>query len=137
MRALKAVPMAIGERVRELRAARGLSQDQLAEAAGVQQSAISRLEREQVGDPGVMMLAGIADALKVTVDDLLGTNRLPGVSPLVMPPTPDADRLRVVEERVDLLTRVLRAVAGDQLDAALAEQAAAGRPASRTGSGAS
>lgn len=71
-------PVTIGERIRDLRSERGVSQEALAEAAGVAQSAISKLERNQVDDPGVMMLSGIAGHLGVTLNELVGDARLPG-----------------------------------------------------------
>jgi len=124
---LKSTGVTIGQRVKKLRSERGVSQDQLAAAAGVAQSAVSKLERDQIGDPGAVMLAGIADRLGVTIDELIGRERLaPRVSFLSddpKPPAAPADRLRAIEVRVDLLTRALRQVVGDQLDDAIRAQA--------------
>jgi XRE family aerobic/anaerobic benzoate catabolism transcriptional regulator len=58
-------------RVRELRKRAGLSQKALAAAAGVCQSAISRIERGQ-RNASLTKLAAIARALRVPVKRLLG-----------------------------------------------------------------
>jgi transcriptional regulator with XRE-family HTH domain len=57
-------------RVRELRKRAGLSQRALAEAAGIDQSAISRIERGQ-RDVSLNRLDAIARALRVPVAKLL------------------------------------------------------------------
>lgn len=57
-------------RVRELRKRAGLSQQALAAAAGVDQSAISRIERGQ-RDVSLTTLAAIARALRVPMKRLL------------------------------------------------------------------
>lgn len=143
---LNAHSVTIGQRVKQLRVERHISQDDLAAKVGVAQSAISKLERNLVGDPGAMMLAGIADRLGVTVDELIGPTRLaPGsgktgavatsalAGDAFKPPGPPVDRLRAIEERVDLLTRVIRSALGSELEAAMAEQEAADRRSSRKG----
>jgi transcriptional regulator with XRE-family HTH domain len=63
--------MTIGQRVRAARIAAGLSQEQLAERCGVAQAAISRIERGETREPGVLVMAGIARALELSIDELV------------------------------------------------------------------
>ena len=64
--------MTIGQRVHAARVAAGLSQGQLAERAGVAQAAISRIERGETREPGVLIMAGIARALDTSIEELVG-----------------------------------------------------------------
>ena len=69
----------VGRRVAEARAKRGFTQEQLAEAIGIQPVTMSRWE---TGDRALSIttLANIADALGVGLGDLLDVERdLPGV----------------------------------------------------------
>ncbi|MBO4884619.1 MAG: helix-turn-helix transcriptional regulator [Clostridia bacterium] len=61
----------VGERIRELRKARGLNQDQLAELSMLNRVTIAKYESGRV-EPGAQALSRMADALDVAVDDLLG-----------------------------------------------------------------
>lgn len=65
----------LGNRIRELRELRGLTQEDLAAATGVGCKHISVLERG-VKEPKLATFLAIADALKVTPNDLLLTNDL-------------------------------------------------------------
>ena len=68
-----------GERIRELRKARGLNQDQLAELASLNRVTVAKYEAGRV-EPGAQALSRIADALEVSTDALLGrTNEIPDV----------------------------------------------------------
>ncbi|MBM3790270.1 MAG: helix-turn-helix transcriptional regulator [Acidobacteria bacterium] len=60
-----------GERLQTIRKARGLTQVQLAEAAGTTQRAISYYETE-AGFPPAPAVIDLAKALGVTTDELLG-----------------------------------------------------------------
>ncbi len=60
----------IGRRIRELRQQRGLTQVQLAEMAGVEQSLVSDYERGIVRLHGALV-AAFARALKVSADEIL------------------------------------------------------------------
>ena len=60
----------IGSRIHELRKAKGLSQEQLADLAGCDRTYVGMLERQQ-GNPSLSMLAALASALDATMDDLL------------------------------------------------------------------
>jgi len=62
--------------MRERRRERGLSQERLANQAGVTLSAIQRLEAGQVSDPHYSTLTGIAHALGTTVAELVGEKEL-------------------------------------------------------------
>lgn len=77
-----------GERLQNIRKARGLTQVQLAEAAQTTQRAISYYETE-AGFPPAPAIIDLAQALQVTTDELLG------VKPLKTAPVaddPDARR---------------------------------------------
>ena len=56
--------------VRELRERTGLSQAELAAAAGCEQTTISQLELGKVRDPRYSTIAAVARALRVSVDEL-------------------------------------------------------------------
>jgi transcriptional regulator with XRE-family HTH domain len=60
----------LGERIRELRNNRGLSQEKLAEKTDLSRENINRFENANKY-PGVDALVQIANALHVSVDDLL------------------------------------------------------------------
>jgi transcriptional regulator with XRE-family HTH domain len=62
----------IGSRVKEKRRGLKLSQEELARRAGVTLNAISQLERGISRDPHYSTLAGIAEALEISVAELIG-----------------------------------------------------------------
>src|SRR5215212_1921426 len=64
--------MTIGPRVRERRIALGLSQENLAHAAGLSWGAIQRLEAGKIVDPHYSTLEGIAHTLGTTIAELVG-----------------------------------------------------------------
>ena len=64
------VRVAVAVRLRELRQARGLSQEALADQAGCHRTYVGMLERS-LGNPSLHVLARIATALNVRVLDLL------------------------------------------------------------------
>ncbi|MBS0249164.1 MAG: helix-turn-helix domain-containing protein [Proteobacteria bacterium] len=71
---------AIGERVRALRAARGLTLEALAEKAGVSRAMLSRIERGE-SNPTAQLLGRVCAGLRVTLSTLFAeTERAP--SPL-------------------------------------------------------
>jgi transcriptional regulator with XRE-family HTH domain len=67
--------VAIGDRVRELRKQQGLTQEDLARAANLTSKAVGELDRGEINDPHVSTLIRVAEALGVTVSDLIGEDR--------------------------------------------------------------
>lgn len=61
----------IGERIRERRKERNLSQSELAELANLNYVTISKYESGKV-EPGAKAIARIANALDISTDELLG-----------------------------------------------------------------
>ncbi len=68
---VKREPTAIGRRVRQLRERRGLTQLKLAHRTGLALNTISRLEAGAQDDQKLSTLQALAEALSVTVADLL------------------------------------------------------------------
>lgn len=62
--------MSLGTRMRELREAAGISQEQIAKAVGVSRNAVSQWESDRTR-PSTSRLARIAHALKVPIENLL------------------------------------------------------------------
>ncbi len=60
------------ERLKELRKLRALSQEELAEAAGIGRATLSRIERGETGAHG-RTLRRLAKVLGVGVEELVGT----------------------------------------------------------------
>lgn len=83
----------IGERLRRLRRERSLTQEQLAERAGVSRELVSKLEQGTRNSARVSSLAALATALDVDLSDLLGKR-----------PQLDPDGARVLGIRDALLT---------------------------------
>ncbi len=82
-----------GQRLREVRSSRGLTQAQLAEQAEITVSYITRLENGSSA-PGIDLVARLAAALGTTVADLL-------------PTTPPPDDLAVLRQRARTLLDTL------------------------------
>ena len=66
----KDICASVGRRIAQLRAARGVSQQILADLAGIERSHLARLELGE-REAGLRMLEKIADALEVTLSKLL------------------------------------------------------------------
>jgi transcriptional regulator with XRE-family HTH domain len=66
----------LGQKVRHLRIAGRLTQQQLADSAGVTQNAIFRIEAGET-NPQISTLSGIASALGTSVRELLGPPEVP------------------------------------------------------------
>lgn len=66
------MPETAGTRIKSLRKGKNLTLDQLAERAGLSKSYLWELENRDLPRPSGEKLAGIARALEVTVDYLLG-----------------------------------------------------------------
>ena len=63
--------MSIAENLKRHREAKNLSQRKLAELAGVPQSLISHIENGEKKNPGVIGIKKLADALGISVEDLI------------------------------------------------------------------
>lgn len=64
--------MAIGDRIRMLRDAKGWTQNHLAVVAGVPQPTVWRLEKGLIHNPKMALLTKLAHALEVSMDVLTG-----------------------------------------------------------------
>jgi len=62
--------MTLGQAIRRIRQEARLSQKDLAEAAGIDQSYLSMIESDQRRNPGTRIIARLAQALQVSIDDL-------------------------------------------------------------------
>jgi transcriptional regulator with XRE-family HTH domain len=62
---------ALSARVGEARKSRRLSQQRLAEQAGISIGTVRAIETGRIKDPGVFTVRSIASALDLTVDDLV------------------------------------------------------------------
>ena len=91
--------MGIGERLRQFRQQAALTQKQLEERSGVPQNTISRIEIGSVQEMSTKTLIGLARALHVSTDTLLGMDEpvqgdgeeqaRPGNPAPAVSPTPD------------------------------------------------
>lgn len=61
----------IGQNIKALRVKQGLTQDDLAKKAELKYSTLAKIEGDFVKKPGVQMIAKIAKALSVSMEDLL------------------------------------------------------------------
>ncbi len=97
--------MDIGGRIRSARKRAGLSQEEVARRAGMSLKGMSYIEVGRVADPHYSSLVGIADALGMSVGELLeGDPTTPGKAQAPPPPeTGDAAGLSPEERREQLL----------------------------------
>jgi XRE family aerobic/anaerobic benzoate catabolism transcriptional regulator len=70
------VLLALGERVRDLRAIRGMSRKMLAHDAGISERFLADLETG-VGNASILLLTRLAQALALPLSELLGDDRTP------------------------------------------------------------
>ena len=61
----------IGENIKRIRTKQGLTQDDLAKKSGLKYSTLAKIEGDFVKKPGVQMVAKIAKALSVSIEELL------------------------------------------------------------------
>jgi transcriptional regulator with XRE-family HTH domain len=71
---MKKIEVQFGERVRELRRARGMSQEELAFKAGVHRTYLGGIERGE-RNPALKNIAAIAKALSLTLSELFQFNK--------------------------------------------------------------
>ena len=100
-------------RLRELRASRGLTQEQLCESAGVSVDAVNRIE-SGTRVPTIATLASLATALGVEVGDLVRTEAMPPAR--FKPPVQRivaqlASQPEEIQDAAEKLVRVLVSVA--------------------------
>ena len=69
--------MKIGEKIRRVRTAQGLTLRQVAQKVGLTRAAISQIERDR-SNPSIGSLKAIADALGITMGSLFDTAHPPG-----------------------------------------------------------
>jgi len=61
----------IGENIKKLRKRQGLTQDDFVKKTGLKYSTFAKIEGGFVKKPGVQMVAAIAKALGVSIEDLI------------------------------------------------------------------
>lgn len=61
----------LGKKIKELRTGLGLSQDELARKADVPYTTLTKIETGVIKKPSVYVVAKIAKALNITLDDLI------------------------------------------------------------------
>jgi transcriptional regulator with XRE-family HTH domain len=61
----------IDKRLKELRKKAGWSQQKLAEKAGLSYNVITKIEQGSAKNPNIQTIVKLADAFKMTLDDLL------------------------------------------------------------------
>jgi transcriptional regulator with XRE-family HTH domain len=88
----------LGQRLRRFRDERGWTQAALAEHAGVSKPYLSELESGAGRRPSGQILLKLADALGVTVADLLGRQVLPTQDPDIPPSLREFAKLRGLPE---------------------------------------
>lgn len=66
----------LSERIRKLRIKKGLSQEKLARLADVSYNTIVKIESSQSKRPTIQTVAGIAKALDISLDELVGKEEL-------------------------------------------------------------
>jgi transcriptional regulator with XRE-family HTH domain len=62
----------LGEKIRKLRIKKGLSQEKLARLADISYNTIVKIESGASNNPTIQTLSGIANALDVSLDELIG-----------------------------------------------------------------
>lgn len=80
------MPEEVGQRIKKLREAQGMGLAELARSAAVSKGYLHDLENQPSGNPTLDTLRRIADALKVTVADLIGAAKVKPVLADKVPP---------------------------------------------------
>ena len=65
--------MTFGERLRELRGARGLTQEQMAEEIGVNKYVLVKWENDYIAKPQARTLSKLSDFFGVSIEYLMGS----------------------------------------------------------------
>lgn len=66
-----ATESSIGENIKKRRTKQGLSQENFAQKSGVKYTTLTKIESGVIKTPSVVIMAKIAKALGVTIEDLL------------------------------------------------------------------
>lgn len=105
--------MALTDKLKELRQARDMTLEELATAAGVSKTYLSQLERDDRKKPSADVLMRIADALSVTLAELLERPvvRPRDDAPIEVPPSLEQFRERMAKLDVELSEQDLRELA--------------------------
>jgi transcriptional regulator with XRE-family HTH domain len=64
----------LGEKIRKIRIKKGLSQEKVARLANVSYNTIAKIESGVSNNPTIQTLYGIANALEVSLDELMKNN---------------------------------------------------------------
>lgn len=94
-------PTAVGESVLKLRKARGLTQEELANKAGVTKLTVLNIETGETQNPSAETLGSLAVALGATIDELMNRKRPAAPAP------PEGAELLTAEEFLDRARAVL------------------------------
>ena len=89
-----------GEKIKEIREYRNLTQDQLAELASLNRVTVAKYESGKV-EPGAHALSRIADALEISTDVLLGRS----ADPVEYVQAPLSEEARIISEGVDRMPK--------------------------------
>lgn len=108
--------ISIADRLRELRAAKKLNQDEVAEACGISRIALARYETG-TRTPRAVYVARLAEYYGVTVDYLMGRDEVPAPQPTKPLPPPES-----IPEYLARLTPENRAFIEDMAKRLLAMQ---------------
>jgi transcriptional regulator with XRE-family HTH domain len=91
--ALPVASKSIGTALRGRREAEGLSQSAVAGRAGIHAAMLSRIERDERGNPYFSTVAKVAAALGMSLNELAAESGLPSVRRVRTATSPDAVRL--------------------------------------------
>jgi transcriptional regulator with XRE-family HTH domain len=108
----------IGERIRDLRRIRGMSQEEVARRAGVSLNLVNKLERGVITDPHYSTLVGLAKAFSVRLEQLIEEEEVESAVPLGDASDPEPGRRR--EERRSSRFAAAIAAAADRWGEAMA-----------------
>lgn len=108
----------VGDRIRDARKRLGLNQEELAELARLNRVTIAKYESGKV-EPGAQALSRIADALEVTVDELLGRNKTESPKS----PAAHTDEARILATGIDKMPAEERQRALDMMKLVFAQYA--------------
>ena len=62
----------LGKNLKDIRRKRGWSQQKLAEVAGLSYVTIAKIEQERAKEPTIHSIVKLADALGVSIDEMIG-----------------------------------------------------------------